>query len=84
MLRNIEAERVRNGFSKEQISERLGISTRTYYNWINEETDIPATSLLKMGLLFGVDIGYLMEGCTGVSDMTDKFLNPRLLEEKGE
>ncbi len=50
MLRNIEAERVRNGFSKEQVSKKLGVSTRTYYNWINEETDIPSTSLLKMGL----------------------------------
>lgn len=83
MLRNIEAERVRKGFSKEQVSERLGISTRTYYNWINEETDIPATSLLKMGLLFGVDIGYLMEGCTGVSDITDKSLKSRLPEKEG-
>lgn len=72
MLRNIEAERVRNGFSKEQVSKKLGVSTRTYYNWINEETDIPSTSLLKMGLLFGVDIGYLMEGCTGVGDIPIK------------
>lgn len=71
MLRNIEAERVRNGFSKEQVSKKLGVSTRTYYNWINEETDIPSTSLLKMGLLFGVDIGYLMEGCTGVDNIPE-------------
>lgn len=71
MLRNIEAERVRNGFSKAQVSKKLGVSTRTYYNWINEETDIPSTSLLKMGLLFGVDIGYLMEGCTGVDNIPE-------------
>lgn len=66
MLRNIEAERARCGLSKEELSNRLGVSTRTYYNWINEETDIPSSYLLKMGEIFKVDIGYLMKGCTGV------------------
>ena len=66
MLRNIEAERVRYGLSKEELSNKLGVSTRTYYNWVNEETDIPSSCLLKMGEIFKVDIGYLMKGCTGV------------------
>ena len=30
MLANIEAERVRNGYTKETISEELGVSKQTY------------------------------------------------------
>jgi len=66
MLRNIEAERVRKGISKERLSELLCISPRTYFNWINEETDVPGVALVKMSLIFGTDVDYLMQGCTGV------------------
>lgn len=69
MLRNIEAERVRNRLTKEKISNQLGISLKTYYNWINEVTDVPGSALLKLSKLFGTDIDYLMEGCTGVNQM---------------
>ena len=65
MLRNIEAERVRKGLSKEMLASNLGISIRTYYNWINEDTAVPSFALLKMAALFEVDVGYLLEGCAG-------------------
>lgn len=39
---NIEAERARRGLSKDELSGELGISTRTYYNWVSEETDSPS------------------------------------------
>lgn len=61
MLRNIEAERVRNGYAKEELAKKMGVSMRTYYNWINEETDIPSSALIKMSKLFHVDINYLLE-----------------------
>ena len=51
MLLNIEAERVRNGMSKEDLATELGISLRTYYNWINQLTAIPSTALKKMSAL---------------------------------
>ncbi len=60
MLGNIEAERVRNGYTKEELAKILGISLKTYYNWIKEETDIPSSALLKMHSLFEVDIEYLL------------------------
>ena len=44
MLRNIEAERARNGYTKEEMASRLGVSIKTYYNWINGETDIPSSA----------------------------------------
>ena len=67
MLNSIEAERVRRGWTKEKIAKELGVSTKTYYNWINEETDVPSTALVKMSKMFGTDIDYLLEGMAGVA-----------------
>lgn len=58
---NIEAERARNRLSKEELAKELGIAIKTYYNWLNEETDIPGKKLMEMASLFGVTMEYLME-----------------------
>lgn len=47
--------------SKEGLAKKLGITVKTYYNWLNEETDIPGTKLMEMASLFGVTMEYLME-----------------------
>lgn len=70
MLNNIEAERVRHQMSKDDMAKAFGISSRTYYNWINEKTDIPSSSLVKMAKMFDVNIDYLIEGSEGVRDET--------------
>ena len=69
MLVNVEAERVRNQFTKEEMAEKLGVSVKTYYNWINEERDVPSKKLKQMAVLFGTTMDYLVEGCTGVDDI---------------
>ncbi len=66
MLNNIEAERVRNQFSKEELAKRLGVSVKTYYNWINEDTDVPSSALIKMSNIFSTDVDYLLKGCARV------------------
>ncbi len=48
MLTNIETERVRKGLTQEQLASQLGVSHKTYYNWINEKKDIPSQKLKKM------------------------------------
>lgn len=58
---NIEAERARKRFTKEELAKKLGISSKTYYNWLNEDTDIPGTKLMEMARMFGVTMEYLME-----------------------
>ena len=68
MLNNIEAERVRYRLSKEELAKRLNISTKTYYNWINEQTDIPVVKIAIMAKMFGTDIDYLLYGMEGVPD----------------
>jgi len=68
MLTSIEAERVRKGLTKEELAKKLGISVKTYYNWINEETDVPSSALLRMSKMFGTDVDYLLIGASGVPD----------------
>lgn len=69
MLNSIEAERVRNRISKEELAKSLGVTTRTYYNWINEDTDVPSSALIKMSKIFRVGIDYLLEGAKGVKPL---------------
>lgn len=69
MLNSVEAERVRNRLTKGELAKQLGVSVKTYYNWINEDTDVPSSALLKMSALFGTNIDYLLKGCTGVNTM---------------
>ncbi len=68
MLTSIEAERARYHLSKEELAKKLNISVKTYYNWINEETDVPSTKLVAMAKMFGTNVDYLLKGMTGVPD----------------
>lgn len=61
MLVNIEAERVRKQMTKEEFAKEMGISLKTYYNWINGATAIPSTMLQKIAKFFGVQMEYLLE-----------------------
>lgn len=65
MRYNIEAERTRKKMTKNELANELGISLKTYYNWVNKEMDIPSSALMKMAKFFGTDIDYLLEGCDG-------------------
>lgn len=68
MLNNIEAERVRKRYSQENIAKELGVSLKTYQNYIKEETNIPSSILIKMARIFETDIDYLLEGAKGFVD----------------
>ena len=60
MFNSIEDERARNGMSKEELATQIGISVKTYYNWLNGVNPIPSTALIKMSDIFGVTIDYLL------------------------
>ena len=47
--------------SKETLSRKLGISTRTYYNWLHGKHSIPSDKLLEMSKIFNVKVDYLLE-----------------------
>lgn len=57
---NIEAERARLGMSKEEFARKMGIATKTYYNWINGTNPIPSDALVKMSQIFRAKTDYLL------------------------
>ncbi len=61
MLINIEVERMKNNLTKNDLAKKLNVSLRTYYNWINEETDIPSSKLILMATIFSVCTDYLLD-----------------------
>lgn len=61
---NIEAERARIGMSKDDFAKKLGIATKTYYNWLNGVNPIPSDRLIKMSFIWDSKIDYLL----GLSD----------------
>ena len=75
MLRNIEAERVRKGWTKEETAKKLGVSLKTYYNWINEVRDIPSRKLQRLAKILDVTMEYLLESSTEIerSRENEKF-----------
>lgn len=60
MLKNIEAERGRMGLSKEAISKRLSISSKTYNGYIGGNTPIPSDILIAMADMFECRVDYLL------------------------
>ncbi len=61
MFPNIEAERVRLRMSRTYLAELLGVSLRTYSNWMNGTRDIPSSALVKMAKLFHCSTDYLLD-----------------------
>lgn len=60
MRLNIEAERARKGYTKQQICRELNITGKTYNSYIHEG-NIPSAVLIKMHELFDCSIDYLLE-----------------------
>ena len=48
IYKNIEAERVRHGDTKENLAQKLDVTTKTYFNWMRGKTEIPASTLIQM------------------------------------
>lgn len=56
---NIRAECARKRWSIEELSDKLGIERKTFYNWESRQ-DFPVTALVKMAALFGVTTDSLL------------------------
>ena len=59
ILGNIEAERGRAQMSKEALSRTLGVTSRTYWNYIASGV-IPSDKLVQMARMFGCSTDYLL------------------------
>ncbi len=60
MFPNIEAERARYGMSQSYVAKYLGVSIRTFQNWMRGESEIPASALVSMAKLWGKSTDYLL------------------------
>lgn len=56
---NIDAERAREGMTKEALAEHLGVSRKTLYNWISNG-EIPQSALERMADIFNCSVDYLL------------------------
>lgn len=57
---NIEAERVRHGYTAEDFAALLGVTRKTIYNWLYKG-NIPAKKIDDMAKLFNVNANYLLQ-----------------------
>ena len=56
---NIEAERIRNNYSQEELANVLRIERKSYYNWL-KTGKIPATVLILLADLYDCSIDYML------------------------
>lgn len=57
---NIEAERARHGMTKLELSNSIDVTSKTYQNWQESKTEIPASKIIDMVRLFDVSADYLL------------------------
>ena len=57
---NINAERVRNGMTMEDLAGKLGVTRKTVYNWMTHG-NIPQSKLEAMAAMFKWSIDYLLK-----------------------
>ena len=60
MLVNIEIKRKEKGLKQNDLTRRLGISVRTYNNWIKERTPIPSNKLIALSKILDVSIDEML------------------------
>ena len=56
---NIRAECARKRWSIDELSNKLGIERKTFYNW-EKKNDFPISMLVKMANLFGITTDSLL------------------------
>lgn len=57
---NIEAARLKKGLTKEELSKRVKITSRTYYNYIYGNRAIPSSILLRLSKTLNCSVDYLL------------------------
>ncbi len=59
VFNNIRAECARKHWSIEELSDKLGIERKTFYNW-EKKQDFPTSMLKRMAALFGITTDSLL------------------------
>lgn len=56
---NIEAERIRNNLSQDELADKLNFERKSYFNWLTTGK-IPGPVLLALADLYDVSVDYLL------------------------
>ena len=59
MYPNIETERIRSGLTQKELSEKISITRKCYYNW-QANGRIPASKISEMADSFDCSVDYLL------------------------
>lgn len=65
-MNRIESLRKKENLTQGELCERLGISKKTYYNYVYKDV-IPSDVLIKLSAIFSCSVDYLL----GVKNYTD-------------
>lgn len=57
---NMEAERARHGQTREEIADHLGVTRRTYLNWMTGKSEMPSSAIIKLAKLWHTTTDYLL------------------------
>lgn len=57
---NVEAERARQGITKEELAKRLGVDRKTLINWQSGKTQMPICKLVQLTQMFGCSADYIL------------------------
>ena len=72
----IIAERKKNGWSQEELAEKMNVSRQAVSKWEGAQTIPDLEKILKLGELFGVTTDYLLKDEIENEDYTDGISNP--------
>ena len=61
MLTQIEAERIRHHLTREELVKQIGVSMKTYSDWVNERHDVPGKKLFRLSQIFGCPADILLQ-----------------------
>lgn len=59
VFKNIRAECARNSLTIEELSQKLGIERKTFYNW-EAKKDFPISYLVKIAKIFNVSTDVIL------------------------
>ena len=65
MLKNMRAERARNGYSIQQVADAIGVHANAVSRWENEDSEPTSRNLIALCRLYNCSPEYLL-------DMTDE------------
>lgn len=57
---NIEAERIKAGMSKSKMADAIGVKSETIDRWQSGQSEIRASKIVALAVLFGVSTDYLL------------------------